>query len=335
MIVKVVTTAYGPEDNMHVHAAARSLSLPVPYIGLCLTERGMLSRVLNDRYTPVTHEKLPFVAAPGQLSSAQIMRSRAELGICPPREFFLFGSPISASPSPDMHNAGFRQCGLPHRYSLWEGEDPSVMAEALARDDFGGASVTIPHKQNVRALLDEVSPEAEIIGAVNTVVVRSDPETGRRLLCGENTDWVGIMRPVRARLESSGWREGEGGVALVIGAGGAAMGAVYAMQHLGLEVVIYNRTLSKAREVATRMGGAAVSSLDREQLMGACGRGAVNVVVSTIPAASGFQLPAYLVESKVSAKGTAPLSWQSSRKFTKAKQSTFNALRPARLNRIR
>ncbi|CAN0063793.1 unnamed protein product [Ectocarpus sp. 8 AP-2014] len=297
--VKVVTTAFEPEDSIRVHAAAKSLALPVPYIGLCLTETGKLSRVLNERFTPVTHENLPFVAAPGQMSSKEIMHHRAELGLCPPRSFFLFGSPISASPSPDMHNAGFRSSGLPHEYFLCEGEDPAIMAEALSRPDFGGASVTIPHKQNVLPLLDEVSEAAEAIGAVNTVIVGTDPETGARRLRGDNTDWLGILRPVKARLEaSSGWEQGRGGVALVVGAGGAAMGALFAMQRLGLEVVVYNRTPSKAEELAGRFGGAAVSALDAETLEKACGAAAVDVVVSTIPAAAEFTLPDYLLESK-------------------------------------
>ncbi|CAN0572077.1 unnamed protein product, partial [Ectocarpus sp. 12 AP-2014] len=297
--VKVVTTAFEPEDSIRVHAAAKSLALPVPYIGLCLTETGKLSRVLNERFTPVTHENLPFVAAPGQMSSKEIMHHRTELGICPPRSFFLFGSPISASPSPDMHNAGFRSSGLPHEYFLCEGEDPAIMAEALSRPDFGGASVTIPHKQNVLPLLDEVSEAAEAIGAVNTVIVGTDPETGARRLRGDNTDWLGILRPVKARLEaSSGWEQGRGGVALVVGAGGAAMGALFAMQRLGLEVVVYNRTPSKAEELAGRFGGAAVSALDAETLEKACGTAAVDVVVSTIPAAAEFTLPDYLLESK-------------------------------------
>ncbi|CAM9525408.1 unnamed protein product, partial [Choristocarpus tenellus] len=230
--VKVVTTALEPEDSFRVHAAAQSLNLPVPYIGLCLTPTGKLSRVLNSCFTPVTHEKLPFVAAPGQLSSAEIMKFREELDITPARSFFLFGSPISASPSPNMHNAGFRQCGLPHQYSLCEGEDPEIMSGALARNDFGGASVTIPHKQNILPYMDEVSEAAAKIGAVNTVIVTVDPETGERQLHGDNTDWLGILRPVRARLEASGkWPlpkddlQHSNGIALVVGAGGAAMAA--------------------------------------------------------------------------------------------------------------
>lgn len=300
---QVVTTAFEPQDSIRIHNAAKSLSLPVPYIGLCLTDLGKLSRVMNERFTPVTHEKLPFAAAPGQLSSKEIMRLRADLGICPPRSFFLFGSPISASPSPDMHNAGFRVSGLPYEYSLCEGEDTEVMAKALARPDFGGASVTIPHKQNILPLLDNVSDAAQKIGAVNTVIVETDQATGTRYLRGDNTDWLGILRPVKARLMTSGWEEGEKGVALVVGAGGAAMGALFAMQRLGLQVIVYNRTPSKAEELARRFGGMAVSSLDVDTIQGAYGTRTVDVVVSTVPAAADFTLPEYLIENKVGEVG--------------------------------
>lgn len=77
------------------------------------------------------------------------------------------------------------------------------------------------------------------------------------------------------------------------------MGALFAMQRLGLEVVVYNRTPSKAEELAGRFGGAAVTALDVETLRAACGAATVDVVVSTIPAAAEFTLPEYLVASKV------------------------------------
>ncbi|CAN0260099.1 unnamed protein product, partial [Phaeothamnion confervicola] len=104
--VKVVTTAMVPEDGFRVHHAAQALRLPVPYIGLCLTATGQLSRVLNRRFTPVTHGRLPAMAAPGQMTAEHIMKLRKELAIVPPRRFFLFGSPIAASPRPDMQPAG-------------------------------------------------------------------------------------------------------------------------------------------------------------------------------------------------------------------------------------
>lgn len=78
------------------------------------------------------------------------------------------------------------------------------------------------------------------------------------------------------------------------------MGALYAMQQLGLDVLVYNRTPSKAEDLAGRFGGSPVSTLDSDALQKAYGSSAVDVVVSTIPAASRFTLPEYLLKNKVS-----------------------------------
>jgi pentafunctional AROM polypeptide len=297
--VKVVTTALETADSYSVHEAAKSLSLPVPYIGLSLGVKGQLSRVLNNRFTPVTHPLLPVAAAPGQLSAKTIMKLRQELGVTPKQTFHLFGSPIAASPSPAMHNAAFKECGLPHHYELCESEGEEKMAEALCDPNFGGASVTIPHKQNVMKYLDELSDAAQAIGAVNTVIVCRDPRTDKRILRGDNTDWLGIMRPIRQCLLEHGRMQEKGMVALIVGGGGAAMGAMYAMKQLGMKLVVYNRTAEKAVALASRFGGSAVASLDAESMVKVCGRAHPDVVISTIPGQSEFSLPPHMVSSNV------------------------------------
>ncbi|RHY91077.1 hypothetical protein DYB37_004361, partial [Aphanomyces astaci] len=121
---------------------------------------------------------------------------------------------------------------------------------------FGGASVTIPHKLDIIPHLSSLSAAAATIGAVNTILsIRSNK------------------------------------VALVVGAGGTAMAACYAMQQLGLRLVVFNRTLDKAIDVAQRFGGTAVASLTDLD--------AVDVVVGTIPAAAGFVLPEHLLSKHV------------------------------------
>ncbi len=293
--VKVVTTAYNKQDNWLVHDVASTLNMKVPYIGLSLGREGQLSRVLNERFTPVTHTDLPSAAAPGQLTSDEIMSLRKRLGLLPPRKFYLFGFPISHSPSPDMHNSGFQAIGLPYDYGIAESSSEELMASTLAREDFGGASVTVPHKQNVLKLLDVIEPAAKAIGAVNTIVVDKDPENGSRVLRGENTDWLGIARPILRKLAEHS-RSGEKGmVALVIGGGGAARAAVYAMKMLGLTVVVYNRTFSKAKALAESFGVRATDSLEKDamELVGVLDR--PDIVVSTIPATAEFTLPDYMV----------------------------------------
>lgn len=205
------------------------------------------------------------------------------------RELFLFGSPIQKSPSPDMHNAAFRAAGLDvaFHYGL---HDTSDVQELVARmraphTAFGGGSVTIPLKVDIMPFLDELSPAARAIGAVNTVIREDVGAPGDVRWRGDNTDWLGILRPIRARLAGR-----TASSALVVGAGGTSKAAAYAMRQLGVrELFVYNRTLSKAQEVAARFDAVALEALSPEALA------RVDVVVSTIPAAAGFALPDHLV----------------------------------------
>ena len=284
----------------------------MPACGICLGEAGRLSRVLNRHFTPVTHDLLPAVAAPGQLSAATIMEERRSLFL-PSRQFYILGHPVDKSPSPDMHNAAFKRVGLPWTYSKFDDETIDKFVEtALAAPDFGGASVTIPHKQAIMPHLDEISPAASAIGAVNTVVVQ-EPEPGVRRLYGDNTDWIGIRRPIAALLRDDAACEG---VAVVVGAGGTAMAAVYAMQSLDLPVLVFNpRTPSKGHDLAARFAGsdgaatptAGLDAIDKASVEAACAAlgleaPAVRAVVCTLPASAAFTLPEWMVADDAASK---------------------------------
>lgn len=194
-VVKVVTRARSAADVALLRrcvedTAAHGVPPDTPIIAVCTTAAGSLSRVLNGPLTPVTHPALPAAAAPGQLSAAAITQLRTQLGLILPRcaqptpardvtvtpspplsrSYFLFGSPISLSPSPQMHNAGFRALGLPHEYRLCETSSAAQVAAAARDPAFGGASVTIPLKEEVVGLVDRLSDAAAAIGAVNTLV---------------------------------------------------------------------------------------------------------------------------------------------------------------------
>jgi shikimate 5-dehydrogenase len=105
----------------------------------------------------------------------------------------------------------------------------------MTHPDFGGASVTYPHKLRIRSLLHSISPGAEKIRAVNTVVVR-EVSSERRLL-GDNTGWEGIKTCV---LKSGVDLKGKS--ALTLRAGGAGRAAVFAVQEIGIMNVVVNRT---------------------------------------------------------------------------------------------
>jgi len=124
----------------------------------------------------------------------------------------------------------------------------------MKRPDFGGASVTFPHKLQIGRLLDSETTAAKKVGAVNTVVVRHQPPSDlgpgtTRHFEGDNTDWVGIKRCIQRSSSRADFRSSTG---LVLGAGGAARAACYAFQMLGIaKLVIVNRTLSKGEAMAS------------------------------------------------------------------------------------
>jgi pentafunctional AROM polypeptide len=185
--------------------------------------------------------------------------------------------------SPKLHNTGFQVLQLPHVYELLETAkvDESVKA-TITSPDFGGASVTIPLKVQVIPLLDQLSPAADAIGAVNTIVPRSiDGGGSRKILYGDNTDWMGICNVISPRLSSSSIQG-----ALVIGAGGTARAAIFALHKLGAKTIyLCNRTRSKAEALQQAFSSTRVEVLDNLEVESWPQDGLrLDVIVSTVPA---------------------------------------------------
>jgi shikimate dehydrogenase len=155
----------------------------------------------------------------------------------------LLGHPVAHSHSPALHNAAFAALGIDASYEAWDvPPEPAAIAravEALRRSNCLGANVTAPHKQAVLPLVDEVSDEVRALGALNTIVNHE----GR--LFGANTDARGLARWMQeVSIEPAGKP------ALVLGAGGAARAAVWALVELGApRVRVLNRTPVRATEL--------------------------------------------------------------------------------------
>ncbi|KAG0126698.1 EPSP synthase-domain-containing protein [Tuber indicum] len=241
-VIKLIGQAKSIQDNYHLenfrkYAATHETRM----IALNMGEKGKLSRILNTFLTPVTHPALPFKAAPGQLSTIEIHQALSLMGMLETKKFYIFGTPLSHSRSPALHNTLFQSLGLPHTYHLFESADVSATKEIMNTENFGGASVTIPHKISIIPLLSSISAHAQAIGAVNTVIPVTT-EDGTRRLTGDNFDWVGIQNSLRI----GGATEPEGhstATALVIGAGGTSRAAVYALHMMGYgRIYVVNRT---------------------------------------------------------------------------------------------
>lgn len=233
-IVKLVGMAKQQKDNSELldFVSWAKSAHATPFIAINMGIKGQLSRIQNSFLTPVSHPTLPFKAAPGQLSATEIRQALSLHGVIEPKHYFLFGKPIFASRSPAMHNALFKVTGLPHHYGLCETDSAPDLKEVIRADSFGGASVTIPLKLEIMQSLDEVSEDARTIGAVNTVIadVSRDSSLGApNYLIGRNTDWMGMTHV----LGRAGAQDAPGQSALVIGGGGTARAAIYALHHMG------------------------------------------------------------------------------------------------------
>ncbi len=168
----------------------------------------------------------------------------------------VMGWPIAHSRSPELHGYWLE------RYKI-EGacvplavapEDLGAALEALSTLGFAGASITLPHKEAALALVAEADDSARRIGAVNTVVVRSDGT-----LLGMNTDGFGFLENIHHGHPA--WDAGAGPI-VVLGAGGAARAIVTALVAEGAgEIRLINRTEEKARGLAAGMGPGAASEI--------------------------------------------------------------------------
>ncbi len=154
----------------------------------------------------------------------------------------VFGHPVAENPTVVMHEAAFRELKLNWRYLTIEvhPEDLEDAMKGLRAFNMQGINLTIPHKVEVLKYLDEVAPEAALMGAVNTV-----RREGKKLK-GENTDGKGFLRSFKedARQDPKGKR------VVVLGAGGAARAITVELALAGVDLItIVNRSIERGEKL--------------------------------------------------------------------------------------
>lgn len=174
----------------------------------------------------------------------------------------VLGHPVGHSRSPAMHSAALAELGLAGEWS-YEAIDLSPdelepRVRAMAGEGFVGANVTVPHKGAALSLADTFSETAREIGAANTLSF----EQGE--IRADNTDAQGLLEALPAAPD--------GKRALVLGAGGAARAAVWALVREGAEVAVWNRTALRAEHLCQELGGTPAAALDQ---------GAYELIVNT------------------------------------------------------
>jgi 3-dehydroquinate dehydratase / shikimate dehydrogenase len=255
-VAKVAWRARSLRDNIEVFEIL--MTRPKPMIALCMGEEGLPSRVLAGKFGAL----LTFAAiekdagtAPGQPTIRELKDLYRWDSITGSTKVYgVIGWPVGHSMSPAIHNPGFATVGhngvylpmpIPEAYEHFKATVGSWLD--FAPLDFKGASVTIPHKENLLKFVEERQGEIEglarLIGAANTLTVRDDGS-----LYASNSDYAGALDAVCAGLGIT--REGLQGKRVgVIGAGGAARAIVAGFAGHGATVVVYNRTLEKAQQL--------------------------------------------------------------------------------------
>ena len=191
----------------------------------------------------------------------------------------MLGWPVAHSRSPAIQNAALAAAGLSDwRYQLLPAPPElfGEMVRALPAAGFRGVNVTIPHKPAALALATRPTERAESIGAANTLVFESDHG-----VVADNTDAPALIGALGFELA--------GATALVLGAGGTARAAVWALNHAGAEVRVLNRTAERARALCAELGGTPVSGAEPADLLVNCtsvGSGRGGLVRRAAPARS-------------------------------------------------
>ncbi|HUV64309.1 MAG TPA: shikimate dehydrogenase [Sedimentisphaerales bacterium] len=242
-------------DLLHQTSAER--------IVFCMGEAGLISRILVKKlggfvtFASVDEQN---ATAPGQLTIRQLKTLYRHDAIQADTHLFgVIADPVGHSLSPAIHNVCFGEKGLNCLYLplLVEGGQwgfDSFVNQALLRKwlNFGGFSVTIPHKENaldyVRARRGVVEPLAAKIGAANTLLVGPDGK-----LIASNTDYAGALDAITAGMKL-GKTKFSGLPVAIVGAGGVARALVAGLSDAGATITIYNRTLERAEKLAAEFG---------------------------------------------------------------------------------
>jgi 3-dehydroquinate dehydratase/shikimate dehydrogenase len=251
--------AHGEVDGVKIAANARTISDSIRllrlargsknFVAVPMGEVGLPARIVALREgSALAYAPVAAATAPGQVSLSELKHLyRAHQLTRRSRVYGVIGDPIGHSLSPLLHNTGFAAHQVDAVYLPFLVHQLHDFLKAIPEWEIRGFSVTLPHKQTILKHLKECEPLAADIGAVNTVVVRSDGS-----LYGCNTDYVGVLRALQKKLRLAGSR------VLIFGAGGSARAAAFALARAGATVGICARREKPAKELARAVGGEVV-----------------------------------------------------------------------------
>ncbi|CAK7217261.1 hypothetical protein SBRCBS47491_003104 [Sporothrix bragantina] len=285
-VVRIVRFCTGgsPADEPLKFKARVAQIVPDPKPPLVVYDYSLLGirlplqgRIMN----PVKHPDMPnrrdHLASVATTKSA--MQMQFQRGMADALQFYTIGSRISYSMSPALHTAAYAFCGMSHTFqpaecsTIDDLKNLFLSTSSHGNSTFGGATLASPFKMAIRPYLKLESQHAAALGAVNVILpMRGQPDTliehvktrNRAGQCsefyGDNTDWSSIYKCIQRALSPRNVVQPSRTTALVIGAGGMARAAIYALIRLGCRhIFIYNRTPHNAVDVATHFNNWAQS----------------------------------------------------------------------------
>lgn len=191
-IVKMIALVSDVEDNYELEFFRHSVqgpSFPL-FSGLNMSAAGQLSRTLNRVFTPITHPLMPMIAAPGQLSAAEINSMLQSLGQKPELEVYAVGRVLDNGHAKFLEKC-LNEVSLPHRLLCVDQPQTCSIQSYIAKAQFGGAYINPPLPVELAPYLPTLTEAASTIGQVDTIFVQTTVHSSRTLIA-DNVSWKGI-----------------------------------------------------------------------------------------------------------------------------------------------
>ncbi|KAK4610622.1 Pentafunctional AROM polypeptide [Fulvia fulva] len=234
-IVKMIALVHNMEDNYELEyfrSIRQSVRSNPPFSGLNMGTIGQLSRTLNKVFTPITHPLMPLVAAPGQLSAAEINSMLHSMGQMPRMDMYAIGHVRSNGLATFMAKC-LNELSQPHQLLSVERSPTGSIEPFLSRHQFGGAYINPPLPVEDAPYLPTLTEAASAIGQVDTIAVRAI--NNGRAMVADNVTWKGIRATLTKEYVPSAYA---GRAALVFGNSKAqSAAAIYALGSLDIGIV--------------------------------------------------------------------------------------------------
>lgn len=228
-IVKMIAMVSTIEDNYELEYFRSIIKAKYTYPLLSavnMGRMGQLSRALNTVFSPITHPLLPIIAAPGQLTAAEINEALHIMGQLPKRDIYAIGSFRPTSQSMFMEKC-FNELSLPHNFNTLDRGPKGSIEAVIMQPNFGGAYVNPPLSSSA-PYIPAMSAAARAIGLIDTITV--DSSDGQHKLVGENAAWKGVRATLTRDYVPSAYR---GRAAIILSSSESdASAAIFALRSL-------------------------------------------------------------------------------------------------------